>query len=47
LLMVGGGGFHRHAGLAFASIAGFGLLSLVVGWLPMKWGLKHLKNFEA
>ena len=47
LLMVGGGGFHRHAGLAFASIAGFGLLSFVVGWLPMKWGLKHLKNFEA
>ena len=47
LLMMGGGGFHRHVGLAFASIAGFGLLSVVVGWLPMKWGLKHLKNFEA
>ncbi|MEI7809084.1 MAG: hypothetical protein WCJ07_11440, partial [Verrucomicrobiota bacterium] len=47
LLMVGSGGFHRHVGVAFASIAGFGLLSFVVGWLPMKWGFEHLKNFEA
>ncbi len=47
LLMVGGGSYPRQAGLALAGIAGFGLLSFVIGWLPMKWGLKHLKNFEA
>ncbi len=47
LLVVGGGGFHPHVGLAFLCIAGFVLLSFMIGWLPMKWGLKHLKNFEA
>jgi len=47
LLVVGGGGFHPNLGLAFLCIAGFALMSGMVGWLPMKWGLKHLKNFEA
>ena len=47
LLITGVVGLQRNAGWAFASIAGFGGLSFVVGWLPMKWGLKHLKHFEA
>jgi len=47
LLVVGGGSFHRPVGWAFASLAGFGSLSFGVGWLPMKWGLKQLKHFEA
>jgi ABC-2 type transport system permease protein len=32
---------------AVASVAAFTLLSALVGWLPMKWGLKHLENFET
>jgi ABC-2 type transport system permease protein len=47
LLVAGGGGFHSRVGLAFACIIGFVGLSFVIGWLPMKWGLKHLENFEA
>ena len=47
LLVTGGGGFHARVGLAFVCIVGFVVLSFGVGWLPMKWGLKHLKNFEA
>ena len=29
------------------SVIAFGLLSSVIGWLPMKFGLQRLKNFEA
>ena len=47
LLVVGGGGFHAHVGLALVCMIAFVVLSFVIGWLPMKWGLKHLKNFEA
>ena len=47
LLVAGGGGFQSHAGLAAACIGGFAALSVVIGWLPMKWGLARLKNFEA
>jgi len=47
LLVVGGGGFHTHIGLVFMSIVGFAALSFGVGWLPLKLGLKQLKNFEA
>ena len=47
LLVTGGGGFHSRAGLAVVCIVGFVALSFVIGWLPMKWGLKRLKNFEA
>ena len=47
LLVLGGGGFHSHVGLALVCIVGFVALSFVIGWLPMKWGFKHLKNFEA
>ncbi len=47
LLVVGGGGFHAHIALAFVYMVAFVALSFAVGWLPMRWGLKQLKNFEA
>ena len=47
LLVFGGGGLHGNTDWAAASIIAFVLLSFLIGWLPMKWGLKHLKNFEA
>ena len=46
-VLVLGGGYHTHSDWVIASIVGFVALSLVIGWLPMKWGLKQLKNFEA
>ena len=47
LLVVGGGGFHSHIGWIAASLAGFIVLSLAIGWLPMKLAMRQLKNFEA
>ena len=47
LLVFGGDGLHGHTDWAAASIIAFVLISFLTGWLPMKWGLKHLKNFEA
>jgi ABC-2 type transport system permease protein len=47
LLVWGAGGYHAHSDWAVAGIIGFVLLSFVIGWLPMRWGLKQLKNFEA
>jgi ABC-2 type transport system permease protein len=47
LLVVGGGGLHGNTEWAAACIIAFTLLSFLIGWLPMKWGLKHLKFFEA
>ena len=47
LLVAGGGGFHSEIGLAIICIAGFVILSFTIGWLPMRWGLKHLEQFEA
>ena len=47
LLVLGGGGYHAHSDWVIASIAGFIVLSGVIGWLPMKMGLKQLKNFEV
>jgi ABC-2 type transport system permease protein len=47
LLVLGGGGLHGNTEWAAAGIIAFTLLSFLIGWLPMKWGLKHLKNFEA
>src|SRR5579872_2554478 len=32
--------------LAAASIAGFVLLSLLIGWLPLRLGLRRLRHFE-
>jgi ABC-2 type transport system permease protein len=32
---------------AVTSVVAFALLSFVIGWLPLKFGLRQLKNFEA
>jgi ABC-2 type transport system permease protein len=47
LIICGNGGFQAHSDWVIASIIGFVLLSLVIGWLPMKLALQQLKNFEA
>ena len=47
LLVLGGGGYHAHTDWALASIGGFVLLSLIIGWVPMRLAMKQLKNFEA
>jgi hypothetical protein len=47
LLVIGGGGLHGNPQLATGSIISFILLSIIIGWLPMKIGLKYLKKFEA
>jgi ABC-2 type transport system permease protein len=46
LIVFGAGGLHAEVGWAAAGIIAFVLLSLAVGWIPMKWGLRHLENFE-
>jgi ABC-2 type transport system permease protein len=46
LLVAGGGGLHGNSTWAAVCILAFVLLSVVIGWLPMKIGLKQLKNFE-
>jgi ABC-2 type transport system permease protein len=47
LLIIGGGGFHGHVGWAMVSIILFVIISILIGWLPMRIGMGHLKNFEA
>jgi ABC-2 type transport system permease protein len=47
LLVVGGGGFHSNTVWVTACIGGFVVLSLAVGWLPMKLAISHLEDFEA
>ena len=47
LLVLGGGGLHGNTEWAAVCIIAFVVLSLAIGWLPMKIGLKQLKNFEA
>ncbi|HEY5042997.1 MAG TPA: hypothetical protein VIK53_13450 [Verrucomicrobiae bacterium] len=47
LLVFGGGGLHGSTDWAAAGIIGFVVLSILIGWLPMQWGLKHVLNFEA
>ncbi|MGH7990396.1 MAG: putative ABC transporter permease subunit, partial [Limisphaerales bacterium] len=47
LLVFGTMGLHAHAGWAVESVIGFVALSFVIGWLPLKFGLRQLKNFEA
>ncbi|MFZ0828629.1 MAG: hypothetical protein WAO02_14510 [Verrucomicrobiia bacterium] len=46
LLVFGAAGLHAHEDWAVEGIAGFVLLSFFVGWLPLKLGLRQLKNFE-
>ena len=47
LLVLGGGGFHSHSDWVVVSIITFVALSAVIGWLPMRIGLKQLEHFEA
>lgn len=47
LLVLGGGGFHSHTNWVVPCIAGFVLLSLAIGWLPMKLAMRQLEQFEA
>jgi ABC-2 type transport system permease protein len=47
LLVVGTMGLHSHADWAVESAVGFMALSVSIGWLPLKFGLRQLKNFEA
>ncbi|MEJ0090619.1 MAG: hypothetical protein WDM80_12870 [Limisphaerales bacterium] len=49
VLMLGFGttGLHDHTSWAAATVVIFVVLSIVIGWLPLKWALQHLKNFEA
>ncbi len=47
LLILAGGGLRVGPEWAMAGVAGFALLSLLVGWVPLKLGLRQLKNFEA
>ncbi len=47
LLVFGTMGLHSHQSWAVESIIAFVLLSVLIGWLPLKFGLRQLKNFEA
>lgn len=47
LLVFGTTGLHAHEGWEVESVAGFVVLSFFIGWLPLKLGLRQLKNFEA
>lgn len=46
LLVVGGGGFHSHRLWVTACIAGFVVLSVFIGWVPMKLAMNQLPDFE-
>ncbi len=46
LLVIGGGGWHGRLLWAVGAIVAFVLLSVVIGWVPIKWGLRRLENFE-
>ena len=43
----GTSGLHGRASWAVESVIAFVLLSFLIGWLPLKWGLRRLKNFET
>jgi ABC-2 type transport system permease protein len=47
LLVFGTMGLHGHESWAVESVIAFVLLSFLIGWLPLKFGLRQLKNFEA
>ena len=47
LLVFGAGGLHAHVDWAAESIVSFVLLSVIIGWVPLKMGVSRLKNFEA
>jgi len=47
LLVFGAAGLHSRESWAVEGITGFVLLSVCIGWLPLRFGLQQLKNFEA
>jgi ABC-2 type transport system permease protein len=47
LLGFGTSGWQERSAWAAESIIAFVLLSFFIGWLPLKLGLRQLKNFEA
>jgi ABC-2 type transport system permease protein len=47
LLVFGTIGLHWRVNWTVESIIAFVLLSFLIGWLPLKFGLQRLKNFEA
>jgi ABC-2 type transport system permease protein len=47
LLVFGAAGLHARASWAAEGIISFVLLSVCIGWLPLKFGLRRLKDFEA
>jgi ABC-2 type transport system permease protein len=47
LLVFAASGWHGRALLTTEGISGFLVLSFLVGWLPLKFGLRQLKKFEA
>ncbi len=46
LLGVGTAGFHSRTSWIVSSILIFCILSVIIGWLPMKLGLRQLKDME-
>jgi len=40
-------GLEGHTAWMIGSMAGFVVFSFLIGWLPLKLGLRQLKNFEA
>jgi len=46
LLAIGTAGFHAHVSWIVASIVLFVMLSAMIGWLPMEWGLRQLERME-
>jgi ABC-2 type transport system permease protein len=47
LLVFSTTGLHGRASWAVESMIAFVLVSFLTGWLPLKYGLQRLKNFEA
>jgi ABC-2 type transport system permease protein len=46
LLALGTAGFHAHTSWIIGSVILFSALSLVIGWLPMKLGMRQLDKLE-
>ena len=47
MLGFGTAGLHGNASWAAESVLAFVALSFFLGWLPLKWGLQRVKNFET
>jgi hypothetical protein len=47
LLIFGTGSLHARTSWVLESTGAFVLLSFLIGWLPLRWGLQRLKNLEV